>query len=451
MIAYGALRRSGRALSAAAWLPRRTFRSGRGSTIALRAAYYQRALALLLVSAGKRMCASWESSAAALRPSYYQRSLALPLVRTGKRVRARWASSTALPTLVHTGTHLVHAGAHIGVAVFFWRLPRSASVTLRFVGCAFGGGVLALAYLNNYCADADNNDANATHAVQGGRNETVVIRTERLPNSYVDNEGEIAADESDEEEAIYRRAVQTVRFVDPDSGLASRARIVMAKVGGFVAFPGNQPSKPIEIPEKIRSARGGEIMQNVDLYLWEVYQRAPTKKDHSGDFTWKDPAAAKQMGIPLPDYVIGGMDPEFREQLYHAGRAMDAEGIQWSILSAFRDDYRQGLASGYKARVGRSLHGGSKRTGGYGFGRAVDITNADGDAEVVWRWVDKHGAKYGLHRPMPGNDPAHVQSSGEWRKIALSLRETRQRAEPSRDKERTSEKERTSNRVAASK
>jgi hypothetical protein len=420
MIAYGSLRRPGRALSAVAWLPRRTFRSGRGSTTALRAAYYQRALALLLV-------------------------------RAGKRVHANWSLNTALPTLIHAGAHLVHAGAHIGVAVFAWRLPRSASVTLRFVGCAFGGGVLALAYLNNYGADADNNDANAGNAVRGIRNETVVVRTERLPNSYVDNEGEIVADESDEEEAIYRRAVQTVRFVDPNSGLASRARIAMAKVGGFVAFPGNQPSKPIEIPEKIRSARGGEIMQDVDLYLWEVYQRAPTKKDHSGDFTWKDPAAAKQMGIPLPDYVIGGMDPEFREQLYHVGRAMDAEGIQWSILSAFRDDYRQGLASGYKARVGRSLHGGSKRTGGYGFGRAVDITNADGEAEVVWRWIDKNGAKYGLHRPMPGNDPAHVQSSGEWRKIALSLRETRQRAETARDKERTSAKERTSNKVAASK
>jgi hypothetical protein len=31
--------------------------------------------------------------------------------------------------------------------------------------------------------------------------------------------------------------------------------------------------------------------------------------------------------------VIGGMDPEFQEQLYHAGRAMDAAGLQWSMLT----------------------------------------------------------------------------------------------------------------------
>jgi len=89
-------------------------------------------------------------------------------------------------------------------------------------------------------------------------------------------------------------------------------------------------------------------MDQVDDYLWEVYQRVPIKKDGIGDFTWKDRRRPKHMGLCLQDYVIGGMDPEFREQLYHAGRAMDAAGLQWSMLSAFRDDYRQGLASGYK-------------------------------------------------------------------------------------------------------
>jgi hypothetical protein len=69
-------------------------------------------------------------------------------------------------------------------------------------------------------------------------------------------------------------------------------------------------------------------MHEVDDYLWEVYQRAPTKRDGSGDFTWKDPAAAKHFGLPMPAYVIGGMDPDFREQLYHAGRAMDEAGIR---------------------------------------------------------------------------------------------------------------------------
>jgi hypothetical protein len=163
-------------------------------------------------------------------------------------------------------------------------------------------------------------------------------------------------------------------------------------------------------------------MDQVDRYLWDVYQRLPVKSDSSGDFTWKDIAAAKRRGMSLKAYVIGGMDPDFREQLYHAGRAMDARGIRWSMLSAFRDDYRQGLAAGFKAHGGNSLHGGSNATGGYGYGRAVDVTCVEGEAEDVWHWVDAHGAKYGLRRPMPGYDPAHIQSGGPWHEIAQALR-----------------------------
>src|SRR5204862_2455626 len=171
--------------------------------------------------------------------------------------------------------------------------------------------------------------------------------------------------------------------------------------------------------------RDGGLMDEVDDYLWDVYQRSPVKKDSTGDFSWKDMAAAQRMGMSLQDYVIGGMDPHFREQLYHAGRAMDAAGVQWSMLSAFRNYYRQGLASGYKASVANSLHGGSRRTGGYGHGRAIDITGPDGRESEVWTWIDAHGARYGLHRPLPGRDPAHVQQRGDWQKIALALRERR--------------------------
>ena len=143
-------------------------------------------------------------------------------------------------------------------------------------------------------------------------------------------------------------------------------------------------------------------MAAVDEYLWQVYERAPVKKDNTGDFTWKDTAAAKRMHVSLKDYVIRGMDPDFREQLYHAGHAMDAAGLRWSMLSAFRDDYRQTLAAGFKARTGNSLHGGSRAVGGYGHGRAIDINNVEGDDDVVWHWIDAHGAHYGLRRPMPG-------------------------------------------------
>jgi hypothetical protein len=163
--------------------------------------------------------------------------------------------------------------------------------------------------------------------------------------------------------------------------------------------------------------------------LWEVYQRKPIKSDTSGNFTWKDTAAAKRLGMSLKAYVIGGMDPDFREQLYNAGHAMDASGIRWSILSAFRDDYRQRLAAGFKAHGGNSQHGGSNATGGYGHGRAVDITSTEGDATAAWHWIDAHGARYGLRRPMPGADPAHVQPRNSFHDLTRKLREARVKLE----------------------
>jgi hypothetical protein len=165
--------------------------------------------------------------------------------------------------------------------------------------------------------------------------------------------------------------------------------------------------------------------EEVDEYLWQVYERSPVKKDGAGDFTWKDPAAAKRVKLAVKDYVIGGMNKDFREQLYHAGKAMDEAGLNWTILSGFRDDYRQTIAAGIKAATGNSLHGGSRATGGYGDGRAADIVNADGGHEAVWRWVDRNGGRYGLTRPMPGYDPAHIQPGGNWHGVAVALRTKR--------------------------
>jgi hypothetical protein len=182
--------------------------------------------------------------------------------------------------------------------------------------------------------------------------------------------------------------------------------------------------KPQAAPAPAKRSKAGTI-EEVNDYLWEVYQRAPTKKDGAGDFTWKDPAAAKRMNMTMPVYVISGMDADFREQLYHAGHAMDEAGIQWSMLSAFRDDYRQSIASGLKAGNSNSLHGGKARTGGYGHGQAIDITNANGDDGTVYRWIDRNGAKYGLFRPMPGYDPAHIQPRESWHKLATTFRANR--------------------------
>jgi hypothetical protein len=319
---------------------------------------------------------------------------------------------------------------------------RNVARPLKLAASALAGALATLAIM-----DYQDGKPNAT-AFESVRNETVVYRQARplqaaAEQAYSEHPYSEQIEASDELEddnvpSHYPRTVQTVRFVNPDApvgiGTITAAagqsiRQALIKVGGFVAFAPKEgaeaDAKAGTIPPRRRT---GSIMNEVDDYLWEVYQRVPAKKDGTGDFTWKDPAAAKRMGLAMQDYVIGGMDPEFREQLYHAGRAMDAAGLPWSMLSAFRDDYRQSLASGFKAGVSNSLHGGSRRTGGYGHGRAIDITGPEGAESKVWDWIDAHGAKYGLHRPLPGNDPAHVQQRGDWHKIAVALRENRTRA-----------------------
>jgi hypothetical protein len=180
----------------------------------------------------------------------------------------------------------------------------------------------------------------------------------------------------------------------------------------------------------------------VDQYLWSLYQRArkvdtvrvveqkkasvvKKGKLHSiiqrivklvrEDFTWKDPAAAEKAGMEQMDYVIGGVDRSFKLRLYHALRAMDDAGLGPAITSAFRDDYRQSLASGLKAATNRSYHGGSSH-GGYGHGLAVDLASANGatDAErwdaneKLWNWIDAHGKDFGIGRPYLDKDPPHV-------------------------------------------
>jgi hypothetical protein len=119
--------------------------------------------------------------------------------------------------------------------------------------------------------------------------------------------------------------------------------------------------------------------------------------------------------MPLKDYVIGGMDRGFKLKLYHALRKMDAAGHMPGITSAFRDDYRQSIASGNKAASDSSYHGGSRR-GGYGRGLAADLVSLKGanrmerfaSSELLWRWIDANEKELGIGRPYRDRDPPHV-------------------------------------------
>jgi hypothetical protein len=180
----------------------------------------------------------------------------------------------------------------------------------------------------------------------------------------------------------------------------------------------------------------------VDRYLWALYQRTP-KEDSlkvqerrkvtirrkgkmvtvtrsftklvDQDFAWKDPNAAEKVGMPMMDYVIGGMDRSFKTKLFHTLRAAELAGMSPGITSAFRDNYRQSIASGLKAATDRSYHGGSLR-GGYGHGLAADVVSVDGatrdqrwtSTEKFWKWIDANGKEFGIGRPYLGRDPPHV-------------------------------------------
>ena len=180
----------------------------------------------------------------------------------------------------------------------------------------------------------------------------------------------------------------------------------------------------------------------IDEYLWSLYERTPKVDTNKvterikttvktkgktrtvtktitkyvvGDFTWKDPIAAQRASMSLKDYVIGGMDRGFKLKLFWALRAADDAGLMPGITSAFRDDYRQSIASGNKAASDSSYHGGSRR-GGYGHGLAVDLVSVKGEtrmqrfasSEELWKWIDAHEKEFGIGRPYLDRDPPHV-------------------------------------------
>src|ERR1700752_1105819 len=109
------------------------------------------------------------------------------------------------------------------------------------------------------------------------------------------------------------------------------------------------------------------------------------------------------------------MDRSFKLRLYHALHALDDAGLSPGITSAFRDDYRQALASGKKAAADSSYHGGSRR-GGYGHGLAADLVSVKGEtraercasSDILWKWIDAHEKELGIGGPYLDRDPPHV-------------------------------------------
>jgi hypothetical protein len=257
-------------------------------------------------------------------------------------------------------------------------------------------------------------------------------------------------------------AVATSHLKLPEPAVAHAA--VLAGVSAVdAALPDSQPTPPPETrvplvslfrPDPAKeypqpAARPVETLDEclvveicIDEYLWSLYERTPKvdtnkvterikttvkKKGKTrtviktitkyvvGDFTWKDPIAAQRAGMSLKDYVIGGMDRDFRLKLFRALRAVDDAGLMPGITSAFRDDYRQSIAAGNKAASDSSYHGGSRR-GGYGHGLAVDLVSVKGEtriqrfasSEELWKWIDAHEKELGVGRPYLDRDPPHV-------------------------------------------
>jgi len=233
-----------------------------------------------------------------------------------------------------------------------------------------------------------------------------------------------------------------VEAASPDSSQtvpakSSPVQVATANASDPMPSDVKDPVNSIEIP-------GDCLLADdcVDRYLWALYQRTPKEdtikveerrkvtvrkkrktvtvtrsftKLVDEDFTWKDPKAAERARMPMMDYVIGGMDRSFKLKLFHTLRAAEEAGLSPGITSAFRDNYRQAIASGQKAATDRSYHGGSLR-GGYGHGLAADVVSVQGgtrderwaSSEKLWKWIDAHGNEFGIGRPYLDRDPPHV-------------------------------------------
>ena len=266
------------------------------------------------------------------------------------------------------------------------------------------------------------------------------------PALILQAEAEAAPQISPEPEAIVSEAdpapaPEPVKLASADpTEIVTTDALSPAAIASGPVTPASKPSPPADTVAVLDECFVMEAC--IDRYLWALYQRT-AKEDTikvqerravtvkrkgktvtvmrsftklvDQDFGWKDPKAAERAGMSMMDYVIGGMDKGFKRKLFRMMLAAEAAGLSPGITSAFRDDYRQSIASGLKAASNRSYHGGSTR-GGYGHGMAADIVSTQGtnraqrwvSTEILWKWVDANGKEFGIGRPYLGRDPPHV-------------------------------------------
>jgi hypothetical protein len=245
---------------------------------------------------------------------------------------------------------------------------------------------------------------------------------------------------SRESETHESETIVTASLTDPTELLSAETSPVQAEIAGTPAPESGNARQVVGSVEVLDECFSMDVC--IDRYLWALYQRT-LKEDTikvqdrkkvtvkrkgktitvtktfttvvNEDFAWKDPKAAEKANMSMMTYVIGGMDPTFKLKLFHALLAAEQAGLSPGITSAFRDDYRQSIASGLKAATDRSYHGGSFR-GGYGHGLAADVVSTAGATraqrwvsnEIFWKWIDAHGKEYGIGRPYFDRDPPHV-------------------------------------------
>src|SRR5207244_13546960 len=106
----------------------------------------------------------------------------------------------------------------------------------------------------------------------------------------------------------------------------------------------------------------------IDRYLWALYQRTPkmdTIKVHErrkvtvkkkgkmktvtrsftrlvdNDFTWKDTKAEEKAGMPMMEYVIGGMDRSFKLKLFTTLPAAELACVYAGCTREYRTAYNE--------------------------------------------------------------------------------------------------------------